>query len=337
MPGVNRRTILAAAAASAGSVAWAAAPMRRLAIFSWLEPEALLRADSDSRYYRAFFEELDRQRFVEGRSLIVERYGRETIGLSPGDAADMLVRSKPDVAYLVSSGGGLVAARTKQVPLVLLTVDPIGSGFVRELARPGGNITGVCIDVGSSLFDKRLALLREAVPGLARLAVLVLKPVWRGIGGSKGEQGEQIRRAAARAELEIIEAIVDVPTSEAGYRAAFAAALAQKPDALLVVESPDALMNRSLIVELANAAGLPSIYGLPEFVQAGGMMAYSVNLIELKQHAARQVATILRGGFPGDIPFYQPTNFILSLNLQTADALGVLLPIDLVAAATVVI
>jgi len=225
---------------------------------------------------------------------------------------------------------GTAAAKqaTSTIPIVFASVgDPIGAGVVARLARPGGNVTGLSNQT-ADLVGKRLDLLREVVPGLRRLAILV------NIGNPTVvlEMGEV--QAAARtfgldaAAFEIRRAEDIVPTFEA---------LKGRVDALYI--PPDALVlsSRVNVNTLATAARLPTIYGSSEYVEAGGLMSYGPNFPDLFRHAADFVDKILRGAKPGDLPVEQPTKFDLVVNMVTAKTLGLTVPQALLARADQVI
>jgi putative ABC transport system substrate-binding protein len=148
---------------------------QRLAIVSPSEPSALMVEDSSNRYYRVLFEELRRRGHIEGKTLTVERYGREqnTAGLPA--LLEEVVRSKPDVIYAITPGT-LIKSATTTIPVVALTADPIATGLVQSLARPGGNITGVSVDTGPSIHGKRIELLREAFPNISGVGYVTVRP-----------------------------------------------------------------------------------------------------------------------------------------------------------------
>src|SRR5260221_3437178 len=211
-----RRRDFIVGAISATAVSRAAAQpagnSRRLAIVSVSEPSALMHERSENRYYRVLFAELRRLGHVEGQNLNVERYGREqnTSGLDALTAE--VVRSNPDVVYVLGPGGALSFKReTAKIPIVALTADPIAQGLIQNLARPGGNITGVSVDAGPSIHGKRIDLLREMFPGMSKLACLTLRIAWEGI------QGPAMRAASAAAGIALDVSLLELPTSEEAY------------------------------------------------------------------------------------------------------------------------
>jgi putative ABC transport system substrate-binding protein len=281
----------------------------RLAIYSPFAPNALMHEGSENRGYRTLFEELRRLGHVEGQNLTVERYGREQNSSGPAVLAAEIVRSNPDVVYSVGSNAMPFKRETAKIPIVALTTDPIGQGLIENLARPGGNITGVSVDTGPSIDGKRIALLREMFPGMSKLAFLTLRIAWENV------QGPAIRAAADAAGIPLVSSLLEIPTSEAAYRDAIAQASRDGANAIMVGDNPDSTTNRVLIAGLIGQARLPAISPSSEFVGAGGLMAYSPDLVELNKRVANDIDAILRGANPGDIPFYQSSKFELSINL----------------------
>jgi len=304
---------------------------QRLAIFSPSEPTALMNEHSDNRYYRALFAELRRLGHVEGQNLVVERYGREknTSGLAAMVAE--VIRSNPDVIYIVPPGAPDFKRETDKIPLVALTGDPLAAGLVQNLARPGGNLTGVSVDTGPTIHGKRIALLREIFPTMSKLFCIALRAQWENVMGSP------LRVACDAAGIGLVSSLIDPPSSEALYRDAIAQASRDGANAIMVADNPDSLQNRVLIAGLIGAAGILAMYALPEFVDAGGLIAYSFDLVELNKRAANDIDAILRGANPGDIPYYQASKFELAINLRTAKALGLTVPATLLASADKVI
>ncbi len=307
------------------------AASKRLAIFSPSEPSALMNEQSDNRYYRALFAELRRLGHVEGQNLVVERCGRERNVSGPVALAAEVVRDNPDVVYAVGPGAQFFKRETDKIPIVALSGDPVAAGLVQNLAHPGGNITGVSVDTGPSIHGKRIALLREMFPAMSKLSCLTLRIQWEGF------QGPATRAAADAAGIPVVTSLIELPSTEAAYRDAVAQASRDGANAIMVGDNPDTMANRALITNLIGAAGIPAMYALPEFVDAGGLIAYSFDLVELNKRVANDIDAILRGANPGDIPYYQASKFELSVNLKTAKALGLAVPASLLASADKVI
>ena len=305
---------------------------KRLAIFSPSEPSADLHEHSESKISRAFFAELRRLGQIEGQNLKVESYGREQNTSGPEALATEIVRSNPDVIYVVGPGAVIFKKLTSRIPIVVITGDPVKQGIAESLAHPGGNFTGASIDAGLSIHGKRIALLREMVPTMSKLGCLALRLQWNG-----PVAGPAIRAAAETAGLPLAVSLLEFGASEADYRAAVESISRDGANAVMVVDSPEIFQNSTLIAKLLGDAKLPAIFMHVEAVEAGGLMAYSFDLIELYKRAANTIDAILRGAKPGDIPIYQVTKFELSINLKTAKQLGLSVPPALVAIADKVI
>jgi len=296
---------------------------KRLAIFSPAEPSADLREHSKTKAWRALFAELRRLGQIEGQNLEVERYGREqnTSGLEA--LATEVVRGNPAIIYVIGADA---------VIFKKLTSDPVKQGLAESLAHPGGNFTGASIDAGLSIHGKRIALLREMVPTISILGCLALRAYWNG-----PTAGPAIRAAAEAASLALRVSLVEFGASEADYRAAIESISRDGANAVMVLPSPETFQNSTLIAKLLSDVKLPTIFSFTESVEAGGLMAYSFDLIELNKRVANNIDAILRGAKPGDIPIYQVTKFELSINIKTAKQLGLSVPPALVAIADTVI
>ena len=334
---MRRRVFLSIVCGAAASPLAAAAAQqstnsKRLAIFSPSEPSADLHENSESKFSRTLFAELRRLGQVEGQNLKVEPYGREQNTSGPEALATEIVRSNPDVIWVVGPGTVIFKKLTTRIPIVAITGDPVKQGIAESLAQPGGNFTGVSVDAGQSIYRKRIALLREMFPTMSKLGCLILGLQWNG-----PITGPAIREAVEAAGLPLAVSLLEIGTGEAGYRAAVDNISRDGADAVMVVESPELFQNAALIAKLVFDAKLPAIFTHPEAVEAGGLMAYSFDLIELYKRAANTIDAILRGAKPGDIPIYQVTNYELSINLNTAKHLRLSVPPELVATADKII
>jgi len=304
---------------------------KRLAIFSPAEPNAHLHDHSESKFARALFAELRRLTWIEGQNLKVESYGREQNTSGPEALATDIVRSTPDVIFVVGPGAVIFKNLTSRIPIVVITSDPVKQGLADSLAHPGGNVTGASIDTGPSIHGKRIALLREMVPTMSKLGCLALRFQWN------GPNAGAFRAAAETAGLPLAVSLLEFGTSEADVRAAVESISRDGANAVMVLDSPQVFQNSTLIAKLLGDAKLPAIFTFTESVEAGGLMAYSFDLIELYKRVANNIDAILRGARPGDIPIYQVTKFELSINLKTAKQLGLSVPPALVAIADKVI
>src|SRR6266702_5366591 len=279
-----------------GAVAWplaAAAQQstnkKRLAIFSPSEPSADLH-EHGNKFSRALFAELRRLGQIEGQNLKVESYGREQNTSGAEAAATEIVRSNPDVIFVVGPVALIFKKLTSRIPIVVITGDPVKQGLAESLAHPGGNFTGVSIDAGLSIFGKRIALLREMVPTMSKLGCLALRLSWNG-----PIAGPAIRAAAETAGLTLAVSLLEIGASEADYRAAVESISHDGANAVTVVESPETFQNSTLIAKLLGDAKLPAIFPNVEAVEAGGLMAYSFDLIELYGRVGNTIDAILRG------------------------------------------
>jgi putative tryptophan/tyrosine transport system substrate-binding protein len=289
--------------------------------------------DPASRYWQAFWEELRRLGDIEGQNLIVERYSGEGRPEGFADLAREVVSRNPDA--IVAIGGPItqaVSAATGTIPIVASGYTSLA--VVPSLARPGGNITGVGVDVGPEIYGKRLQILKEAVPSASKVAFLDLRTFWE---SAAGQQDREERRKASRIlEISLTDVLVEESTSSE-YQRVFADISQDRPDAIIVSDISELVPYRQLIVELVEKNRLPAMYPFRLWVEAGGLMAYGTDLVELWQRMADDVHQILNGANPGDIPIYQPTKFELLINLKAAKALGLTIPPSLLAGANEVI
>ena len=280
---------------------------------------------------RAFVHALRDLGYIEGRNLVLERRSAEGRFERFGDIVAELVRLKVDV---IVTGGNPPAraakAVTTTVPIVAVAVaDPVADGLVQSLARPGGNVTGLTIRVGSESEAKRLQLLKEMLPGVSRVAYLGSKENkdW------EGPWGESVRTAAQA--LSVTLALAEHTPRQ--YADAFTVISRARAEALFVGPGPVAYADRALIVDFATRARLPSSFAFRESVELGGLMSYGVSVVDLFRRSATYVDKILKGAKPADLPVEQPTKFELVINLKTAKALGLTVPPSLLARADEVI
>jgi putative ABC transport system substrate-binding protein len=292
----------------------------RIALFHPAIPVNLLTETGGGTAWRAFFGELRRLGYIEGQNLVIERYSAEGHHQRYADIAREIVASNPD---LIVTGTNPVVlafkAITSTVPIVAFMIDPLKAGLVTSLARPGGNLTGITLDPGIELWGKRLELLKEAIPQATRIAFLGMREGW------EGSFGQEMRDVAGRLGISLLSMLPSGGTT-AEIERVFAEMAAQRPEAVLNTGEGDLYANRQLIAELALRYGMPTLHPYRDYVDAGGLMAYTVDLAELLRRLARDVQQILTGVKAGDIPIYQPTKFELLINQRTAKALGLVLP-----------
>jgi len=315
--------ILAGAGAASPLVARAQQPLRIIGFMAGGSPSI------QGTWAAAFAQRLRELGWTEGRTVTIEYRWAEGKSERVADIVAEFVRLKVDV--IVTHSNPLVTAArlaTSTIPIVFGAAgDPVSTGLVASLARPGGNITGLSLQQVDTA-GKRLELLREVVPGFRRLAIMA-----------------NINNAGAKLELADVQAAargLGIPATTAEIRRATDIetafeSLKDRADALYVCNDPFLNANGIRLNSLALAMQLPTIYNFRENVEAGGLMSYGANVPELFRRAADYVDKILRGAKPADIPVEQPTKFELVLNLKTAKALGLDLPPRLIARADQVI
>jgi putative ABC transport system substrate-binding protein len=282
-----------------------------------------------SQWTAAFVQRLRELGWTEGRNIAIEyRWGEGRFDRSPEIFAEF-VRLKVDVIVTHGTANVLAAMHTTSViPIVFAAIsDPVGDNIVASLARPGGNVTGMS-NQSTGLVGKRLELLREVVPNLRRLAILAN-------AGSPSTLPEvrDIQTVAHTLGLEVM--IPDIRQAEDITPAM--EALKGRADAIYIQAEPLFNFNRVRINTLALSARLPTVVGFRPFADAGGLISYGPNFPDLFRRAAEYVDRILRGVKPGELPVQQPTKFELVINLKTAKALGLTIPVRLLARADVVI
>jgi putative ABC transport system substrate-binding protein len=282
------------------------------------------------RRFEAFRQGLRELGYVEGRNIALEpRWAEGKYDRYPALAAD-LVRLKVDVIVAVGGRASQVAQQaTKAIPIVMsVVIDPVGSGLVRSLAHPGGNLTGTSM-MAPDLVGKQMEMLKEAIPGVSRVAVL-----WNpdNPGGAPQLREAEAAARALGVRLQTLEA-----RNAREIDSAFTAMSREQAGALVVLV--DAIFTNQVrqIAELAAKRRLPSIYGQREYAEAGGLLVYSSNPFDLERRAATFVDKILKGAKPADLPVEQPTKFDLVINLKTAKALSLTIPSTLLLRAAQVI
>ena len=267
----------------------------------------------------AFVQGLRELGYVEDKNIIIKYWG----------SAGNVDRLRENAAELVRLGvhvivtQGSLATRaatemTRTIPIVMSgDSDPVGDGFVASLGQPGGNITGVTT-LTRELSGKRLELLKDTVPGMARVAVL-----WDPTEVSAARQLRDTEEAARVLDLQVQALEVRGPDD---FEGAFATARTGRADGLTVLAGPVSLFHRARLVDLAAQSRLPTMYWGRVFVEAGGLMAYAASERDMHRRAAYYVDRILKGAKPGDLPVEQPMKFELVINLKTAQALGLTIP-----------
>jgi putative ABC transport system substrate-binding protein len=284
----------------------------------------------ESKEVQVFRRELRKAGYIEGRNLVMEwRSANGDYDRVPALVAD-LIQSNVDVMVHDSTFGTQVAKRaTATIPIVMaLVLDPIGSGLVENLAHPGGNITGLSM-MATELYPKRLQLLKEIKPQLARAAVW-----WNPDHPFHPKAVEEIKAAAPSLSIELSFASVRKPEQ---FAPAFSDITRANAQALYVVDDPIFFAHREILLNLASAARLPTIYETRRYADAGGLISYGPDIHDLFRRAAIYVIRIFEGAKPADLPVEQPTKFELVINLGTAKTLGLTIPDKLLALADDVI
>jgi putative tryptophan/tyrosine transport system substrate-binding protein len=278
-----------------------------------------LPAPSDLTSVALLYKALGDLGYVEGRNLVIERrYAEGKLDRLPALAQD-LVEARVDVIVAVATSAiGAARRATQAIPIVMGfgPPDPVALGFVKSLASPGGNITGVTYWAQHGYEAKRLELLKEAAPQAVRIAYLTYP------GQSAQPFVEEAKAGAASLGVTLL--VVDVQADD--YERAFAAVGTGRAGALLVAGTPVFNRDRTRIIALAARYRLPAIYEWRHHTEEGGLMSYGGNLSELYQRVASYVDRLFKGAKPAELPVEQPTRLALAINLKTAKALGLTIP-----------
>jgi ABC-type uncharacterized transport system substrate-binding protein len=271
------------------------------------------------RGFEAFEQGLRERGWVEGQNTIIERRYAEGRAERFPDLAAELVRLKVDVIVTVAAPAALAAKQaTTTIPIVATAVsNPVGLGLIASLARPGGNVTGLAT-LFPELAAKRLALLKETLPRVSRVAVF-----WNGANPGNVLTWKEVQVTARTLGVTLQSREVRGPDD---FERAFAAITKERPEALLTLDDPLIFQYQTSIVDFAAKKRLPAMHAWRESVEVGGLMAYSANLPDMQRRAATYVDKILKGAKPADLPVEQPTKFELVINLKIAKALGLTIP-----------
>jgi putative ABC transport system substrate-binding protein len=328
MPGMKRRefiTLLVGAAATAWPLA-ARAQQAVMPVIGFLDTRS---PDGMTDRLRAFREGLKDSGYVERENVAIEyRWAENQLDRLPELAAELVRRQVAVIAATSTYSAFAANAATTTTPIVFLVgEDPVRLGLVASLARPGGNLTGINNFAGE-LTVKRLELLREMVPGAARIAVLVnpniaIETTLRDVQSAARDMGLQIQVLKASTSREI--------------DAAFATFVRERPDAVFVGLDVFFISRRAQLVNLASRHALPATYPLREFAEVGGLMSYGTNIADTFRHIGVYAGRILKGAKPADLPVVQSTKFELVINAWSARMLGLTVPTTLLASADEVI
>jgi putative ABC transport system substrate-binding protein len=298
------------------------AKLRRIGLLTW--------AASPPKSPTPFEQGLHQLGYVEGQNIAIERrYANGQMDRLPELAVD-LARLPLDVILTQSFPAALAAKQaTSTIPIVVMGAgDPVATGLVASFARPGGNITGVSA-LETELSGKRLELLKEAFPKLARVAIL-----WNAADFGMTLKFRELEQAAKALRVAVEALAVREPKDLDGI---FSEMIRKRPDALFVITDPLTQLNRKQLVELAAKSRLPAMYENSPYVDDGGLMAYGPSQAENLQRALHHVDKILKGAKPAELPIEQPTKFEFIVNLKTANQLGLTIPPNVLARADKVV
>ena len=289
-------------------------------------------ASGSAVFWEALRQELSKLGWIEGKNIAIEyRFAEQKPERLPELAAD-LARLKVDLIVVVGTPPALAAKNaTTAIPIVMTnTPDPVGLGLVASLARPGGNVTGLAA-LAPELNTKRLEILKDAVPKLARVGLL-RRPV---VNVGQDLQLKELRLAALALKLKLEE--IDTQLDAKGLENAFQTAKQKQANAIMTTATRSFFAERKRIVELAGKYRLPAIYPRKEFVDEGGLMSYGEDVADQSRRAAVYVDKILKGAKPADLPVQQATKFEFVINLKAAKQIGLTISPDLLARANKVI
>ena len=320
--GVSRRAFVSSLAALAASLAIVfkpqsadaqqpASPRRIGVLLVLLSPE--------SKEAQAFRQGLRDAGYAEGRDVVIEwRSANGDFARVPALAADLVQRRADVIVADTTLATQAVMHATSTIPIVMaLVADPVGSGLVANLARPGANVTGLSIML-AELSAKRLQLLKEAIPRIARVAVL-----WNPDTLYHPKAVEDLKAVAPSLAIELSFVAVRTPEQ---FDPAFSAVSRAHAQALYVLDAPLFFTHRTTLLHLASKTRIPVIYSERNFPDAGGLLSYGIYVEDLFRRSAGYVDKILKGAKPGDLPIELPTRFELVVNLKTAKALGIKIP-----------
>jgi len=270
----------------------------------------------------AFWHEMGRRGWIEGKNIAIEyRFAEQKFERLPQLAAE-LIGLKPDLIVVAGTPSALAAKKaTTTIPIVITnTGNPVAAGLVASLARPGGNVTGL-VSLGPELNTKRLEILKDAIPKLARVGLL-----WPSGGGLGADlQLNDLRPAAAALKLRLEE--IETQLEPDGIEKAFQATKQKQVGAIMTITTRPFFAERKRIVELAGKYRFPAVYFQREFVDAGGLMSYGVEYEDLYRRAAVYVDNVLRGAKPADLPVQQATKFEFIINLKAAKQIDLTIPV----------
>jgi putative ABC transport system substrate-binding protein len=306
----------------------------RIAVVSPSASIADLSETGSNPNYVALFNELRRLGYIEGVNLVVTRYSAEGREERYPDLCQEVVRTNPDI--IVTSRSNLALSfkgATATIPVVAVMGDPVAFGIVANIARPGGNITGIAVEPGQEIWGKRLQVLREVVPTAAKVGFLGSRLIWDLPHG----QMDALREAARQLGISLLGPPIESPIQAEEYRRVLAAMAQEHVDGVIIGDQAEHITYRQLIVDLVRAAKLPTVFPYREFFEIGALVAYGPSSSDSWRRLAGYIDQILKGAHPGDLPIYLASKFELLINLKTAKALGITIPPSLLVRADEVI
>ena len=289
-------------------------------------------SETGNPIYAALFKELRRLGYIEGVNLVVARYSGEGREERFPELCQEVVRTKPDVIVATSSRLVLAfKAATDAVPVVASMADPVPFGIVTNIARPGGNITGVSVEAGPDIWGKRLQVLREAVPTASKVGYLGSRQMW------DLPEVNVLREAARQLGISLLGPPLESPIQAEEYRRVLGAMVQERVDGVIVSDQAENTNYPQLIVDLVRAAKLPTVFPYREYFEFGALIAYGPPLSDGYRRLSGYIDQILKGAHPGDLPIYLASTFDLVINLKTAKAIGITIPPSLLVRADEVI
>jgi putative ABC transport system substrate-binding protein len=304
---------------------------RIAAVYPWASIAEMSESGGDPRY-GALFKELRRLGYIEGVNLVVTRYSGEEREERYPELCQEVVRTNPDL--IVTATSRLVLsfkAATDTIPVVASMADPVPYGIVTDIARPGGNITGVSVEAGLDIWGKRLQILREVVPTAAKVGFLGSRQLW------SLPQVNAMRKATQQLGISLLGPPIESPIQAEEYRRVLGAMAQEHVDGVIIGDQSEHISYRQLIVDLVRAAKLPAIFPFSDYPEIGGLMAYGPSIKDIYRRVATYIDHILKGARPGDLPIYLQSKFDLVINLKTAKVLGITIPPSLLVRADEVI
>lgn len=278
-------------------------------------------------YYKVFFEELEKRGYSEGRNLFVDRYSAEGVAEKYELISKEAFETKPDV-FVTSSDRIVLSLHklTTTIPILSFMTDPISYHVADSLSHPGGNVSGVMVNPSLDIWKKRVEYLKQMNPNAKEIFVLSARSFW----GSPAIAN--IRDAIEQSGCTMVGPPVESPHREQQYQAAFSEA-AKTANACIVSTSVENLYNKEIVVRLAAQHKMACIYAMREYVDVGGLIAHDIDIPKLWAQIAKQTSELFAGANVADMPFYQPYQLRLIINLKAADEIGVIVPADLLARA----